>query len=46
MKLRKNKINIFDNFLNENEVNKIDKKLNLISDQRIFLKIRYNIFNV
>ena len=33
MKLRKNKINIFDNFLNENEVNKIDKKLNLISDQ-------------
>ena len=38
MKLRKNEINIFDNFLNENEVNKIDKKLNLISDQKEFFE--------
>ena len=38
MKLRKNKINIFDNFLNEKEIYKIDKKLNLISDQKEFFE--------
>ena len=37
-RLRYDKINIYDNFLNENEIYKIDKKLNLISDQSEFFK--------